>query len=135
MFNGEVISFNLSKHPVFTQVVDMLEKAFSKVPDNTNLILHSDQGWQYQMKQYQHLLKEKGIRQSMSRKGNCLDNSLAENFFGLLKSELFYMKEYKTIEELETDIIEYIDYYNNKRIKGKLKGMSPVQYRVHSQAA
>ncbi len=85
------------------------------------MILHSDQGWQYQMKQYQHLLKEKGIRQSMSRKGNCLDNSLAENFFGLLKSELFYMKEYKTIEELETDIIEYIDYYNNKRIKGKLK--------------
>ena len=135
MFNGEVISFNLSKHPVFTQVVDMLEKAFSKIPDNTNLILHSDQGWQYQMKQYQHLLKEKGIRQSMSRKGNCLDNSLAENFFGLLKSELFYMKEYKTIEELETDIIEYIDYYNNKRIKGKLKGMSPIQYRVHSQAA
>lgn len=135
LFNGEVISYNLSRRPVFTQVVDMLEKAFSKIPDNTNLILHSDQGWQYQMKQYQHLLKEKGIRQSMSRKGNCLDNSLAENFFGLLKSELFYMKEYKTIEELETDIIEYINYYNNKRIKGKLKGMSPVQYRVHSQAA
>lgn len=133
--NGEVISYNISRHPVFAQVVDMLKKAFSKIPDNTNLILHSDQGWQYQMKQYQHLLKEKGIRQSMSRKGNCLDNSLAENFFGLLKSELFYMKEYKTIEELETDIIEYIDYYNNKRIKGKLKGMSPVQYRVHSQAA
>ena len=79
-------------------LVDMLEKAFNKIPDNTNLILHSDQGWQYQMKKYQHLLKEKGIRQSMSRKGNCLDNSLAENFFGLLKSELFYMKEYETIE-------------------------------------
>ena len=132
LFNGEVISFNLSRHPVFAQVVDMLEKAFNKIPDNTNLILHSDQGWQYQMKQYQHLLKEKGIRQSMSRKGNCLDNSLAENFFGLLKSELFYMKDYKTIEELEKDIIEYIDYYNNKRIKSKLKGMSPVQYRTHS---
>ena len=135
LFNGEVISFNLSRHPVFTQVVDMLEKAFSKIPNNTNLILHSDQGWQYQMKQYQSLLKDKGIRQSMSRKGNCLDNSLAENFFGLLKSELFYMKEYKTVEELEKDITEYIDYYNNKRIKGKLKGMSPVQYRVHSQVA
>lgn len=133
LFNGEVISFNLSRHPVFAQVVDMLENAFNKIPDNTNLILHSDQGWQYQMKQYQHLLKEKGIRQIMSRKGNCLD--LAENFFGLLKSELFYMKEYKTIEELEKDIIEYIDYYNNKRIKSKLKGMSPVQYRTHSQRA
>ena len=135
LFNGEVISFNLSRRPAFSQVVDMLEKAFSKIPNNTNLILHSDQGWQYQMKQYQYLLKEKGIRQSMSRKGNCLDNSLAENFFGLLKSELFYMKEYKTIDELQKDIIEYIDYYNNKRIKGKLKGMSPVQYRVHSQVA
>lgn len=135
LFNGEVISYNLSRHPVFVQVVDMLEKAFSKIPNNTNLILHSDQGWQYQMKQYQHLLSEKGIRQSMSRKGKCLDNSLTENFFGLLKSELFYMKEYKIIEELEKDIIEYIDYYNNKRIKGKLKGMSPVQYRVHSQIA
>ncbi len=132
LFNGEVISFNLSRHPIFAQVTDMLEKAFNKIQDNTNLILHSDQGWQYEMKQYQHLLKEKGIRQSMSRKGNCLDTALAENFFGLLKSELFYMKEYKKIEELEKDIIEY---YNNKRIKSKLKGMSPVQYRVHSQAA
>ena len=86
------------------------------------------------MKQYQYLLKQKGIRQSMSRKGNCLDNSIAENFFSLLKSELFYVKEkqYKYIAELENDIIEYIDYYNNRRIKCKLKGMSPVQYREHS---
>ena len=135
LFNGEVISYNLSRHPVFSQVVDMLEKAFKKIPNNTHLILHSDQGWQYQMEQYQHLLKEKGIRQSMSRKGNCLDNACAENFFGVLKSELYYIKEkeYKSIEELEKDIIEYIDYYNNKRIKSKLKGMSPVKYREHSQ--
>ena len=122
LFNGEVISFNLSRHPVFNQVVDMLEKAFDKIPDNTNLILHSDQGWQYQMKQYQYLLEQKGIRQSMSRKGNCLDNACAENFFGILKSELYYIKEkeYKNIEELENDIIEYIEYYNNRRIKSKL---------------
>lgn len=134
LFNGEVISFNLSRHPVFQQVVDMLKKAFKKIPDNTNLILHSDQGWQYQMKQYQHLLKQKGIRQSMSRKGNCLDNACAENFFGLLKSELYYIKEneYNNIEELEKDILEYIKYYNNRRIKSKLKGMTPVQYRIHS---
>ncbi len=134
LFNGEVISFNLSRHPVFNQVIDMLEKAFKKIPNNTNLILHSDQGWQYQMKQYQYLLKKKGIRQSMSRKGNCLDNACAENFFGILKSELYYIKEkeYKNIKELEKDIIEYIEYYNNRRIKSKLKGMSPVQYRKHS---
>ena len=134
LFNGEIISFNLSRHPTFNQVVDMLKKAFKRIPNNTNLILHSDQGWQYQMKQYQYLLKQKGIRQSMSRKGNCLDNSIAENFFSLLKSELFYVKEKqcKYIAELENDIIEYIDYYNNTRIKCKLKGMSPVQYREHS---
>ncbi|MCI8519384.1 MAG: IS3 family transposase [Clostridia bacterium] len=102
LFNGEVISFNLSRHPVLNQVIDMLEKAFQKIPDNTNLILHSDQGCQYQMQRYQHLLKQKGIKQSMSRKGNCLDNSVADNFFGILKSELYYIKEkeYKNIEEL-----------------------------------
>ena len=80
LFNGEIISYNLSIHPVFNQVVDMLEKAFCKIPDNTNLILHSDQGWQYQMKQYQAMLENKGIRQSMSRKGNCLDNGCAKTF-------------------------------------------------------
>ena len=135
LFNGEVISFELSRRPVFNQIIKMIDKAFKTIPNDTNLILHSDQGWQYQMKKYQQLLKEKGIRQSMSRKGNCLDNSCAENFFGILKSELFYLKKYETIEELEKDIIEYIDYYNNQRIKGKLKGMSPVQYRIHSLVA
>lgn len=85
LFNGEVISYNLSRHPVFHQVIDMLEKAFEKIPDNTNLILHSDQGWQYQMNRYQHLLEQKGIRLSMSRKGNCLDNACAENFFWNIK--------------------------------------------------
>ena len=134
LFNGEIISYNLSKHRTFQQITDMLEKAFIKIKNNTNLILHSDQGWQYQMKIYQNMLKEKGIKQSMSRKGNCLDNSCAENFFGILKSELFYPKEkeYKNIEELEKDIKEYIEYYNNSRIKSKLKGMSPIQYRKHS---
>ena len=134
LFNGEIISYNLSKHPTFQQITDMLEKAFIKIKNNTNLILHSDQGWQYQMKIYQKMLKEKGIKQSMSRKGNCLDNSCAENFFWILKSELFYPKEkeYKNIEELEKDIKEYIEYYNNSRIKSKLKGMSPIQYRKHS---
>ena len=135
LFNGEVISFELSRRPVFNQILIMLDKAFKTIPNDTNLILHSDQGWQYQMKQYQQLLKEKGIRQSMSRKGNCLDNSCAENFFGILKSELFYLKKYETIEELEKDIIEYIDYYKKKRINGKLKGMSPDQYRIHSFVA
>ena len=93
LFNGEVVSYNLSRHPNLVQVTDMLEKAFAKIPDNTNLILHSDQGWQYQHKKYQSMLKDKGVRQSMSRKGNCLDNACAENFFGLLKTELLYLQK------------------------------------------
>ncbi|SNR97440.1 IS3 family transposase, partial [Flavobacterium sp. ov086] len=104
---------------------------FEKIPDQTNLILHSDQGWQYQMKQYQYLLRQKGIRQSMSRKGNCLDNAVIENFFGIIKSELFYLKKYSSVSELKQEIIEYINYYNNDRIKLNLKGMSPIQYRAH----
>ena len=135
MYNSEIISYNISERPVLEQVLDMLDKAFKKLPDNTNLIFHSDQGWQYQHKTYQQLLKEKGIQQSMSRKGNCLDNSIMENFFGLLKSELLYLREFKSIEEFKIELEKYIDYYNNKRIKGKLKGMSPVQYRTHSKVA
>ncbi|RKR10165.1 transposase InsO family protein [Flavobacterium sp. 90] len=131
LFNGEIISYELAERPVFNQVAVMLEKAFKKIPDNTNLTLHSDQGWQYQMKQYQYLLKEKGIKQSMSRKGNCLDNAIIENFFGTLKSELFYLKKYSSIGQLKQEIIEYINYYNNDRIKLNLKAMSPIQYRAH----
>ena len=133
LFNQEIISYELTERPVFNQVVMMLKKAFKKIPNNTNLTLHSDQGWQYQMKQYQYLLKEKGIIQSMSRKGNCLDNSVMENFFGLLKTEMFYKQKFKSAEHLIDEIDKYIDYYNNRRIKCKLKGQSPVQYRTQSQ--
>lgn len=90
LYNGEVVSYNLNRHPNLAQTADMLEKAFTKIPDNTKIILHSDQGWQYQHKQYQKMLVDKGIRQSMSRKGSCLDNACAENFFSLLKTELLY---------------------------------------------
>uniref|UniRef100_UPI000A7C0FF7 IS3 family transposase n=1 Tax=Clostridium botulinum TaxID=1491 RepID=UPI000A7C0FF7 len=96
------------------------------------LVFHSDRGWQYKMKLYQTMLKKKGIIQSMSRKGNCLDNSVMENFFGLLKSELLYFQEFDSLEHFKSELEEYIDYYNNRRIKSKLKGMSPVQYRIQS---
>ena len=131
LFNQEIISYELTERPVFNQVEMMLKKAFKKIPDNTNLTLHSDQGWQYQMRKYQCLLKEKGITQSMSRKGNCLDNAIIENFFGTLKSELFYIKKYRTIKELKREIEQYINYYNNVRIKSNLNKMSPIQYRAH----
>lgn len=133
LFNREIISYSVSEKPSFQQTIDMLDKAFEKIPDNVNLILHSDQGWQYQMKHYQYRLQQKGIIQSMSRKGNCLDNSVMENFFGLLKSELLYLQEFKSIKHFRTALEEYIYYYNNHRIKGNLKGLSPVQYRTQSQ--
>jgi transposase InsO family protein len=131
LFNQEIISYEITERPVFSQVVMMLNKAFKTIPNNTNLVLHSDQGWQYQMKQYQHLLQQKGIKQSMSRKGNCLDNAIIENFFGIIKSELFYLKKYKSTDQLKEEIEEYIKYYNNERIKSNLNKMSPIKYRAH----
>mgnify|MGYP000274175358 CR=1 FL=1 len=131
LFNREIVSYELSEKPDFKQVTLMLKKSFKKIPDQTNLILHSDQGWQYQMKQYRRLLKDKGITQSMSRKANCLDNAVIENFFGILKSELFYLNKYKSISQLKKEIKEYIEYYNNERIKLNLNGMSPIEYRAN----
>jgi putative transposase len=131
LLNGEIVSYELSERPNFNQIIAMLNKSFKKIPDNTNLILHSDQGWQYQMKQYQRILTGKGIIQSMSRKGNCLDNAIVEIFFGTLKSELFYLKQYRSVTQLKLEITEYINYYNNERISENLKGMSPTQYRAH----
>lgn len=129
-----VISYNISSHPNFNQIKDMLEKAFKNNSKITNLILHSDAGWQYQKNFYIKKLEEKKIIQSMSRMGNVLDNGLIESFFSIMKSEMFYGQEssYKNIEELKAAIDEYIDYYNNRRIKLKLKGLTPVEYRNQS---
>ena len=111
------------------------DEAFAKIPAGTNLILHSDQGWQYQHKQYQRMLREKGIRQSMSRKGNCLDNAVIENFFGLLKSELLYLQEFQSMEHFKQELVAYLDYYNNRRIKAKLKGLPPAMHRQQALSA
>ncbi|QIB59881.1 IS3 family transposase [Megamonas funiformis] len=133
LYNGEIISYKISKRPILKQVLDMVEDATRKIKKTKGIILHSDQGWQYQNKKYQKLLKEKGIIQSMSRKGNCLDNAVIENFFGLLKSELFYLKKFKSVEDFIKELKSYIKYYNTKRIKIKLKGLSPVEYRIKFQ--
>ncbi len=132
-FNSEIIAFNLSTSPNLEQVKSMLEQAFTeKYYENT--ILHSDQGWQYRHDSYHQFLEGKGIQASMSRKGNSQDNGMMESFFGILKSEMFYgyEKTFKSLNQLEQAIVDYIDYYNNKRIKVKLKGLSPVQYRTKS---
>ena len=101
LHSSDLVSYTISDRPVLSMVTTMLDKAFAKIPDGTDLILHSDQGWQYQHKQYQRMLREKGIQQSMSRKGNCLDNAVIENFFGLLKSELLYLQEFQSMEHFK----------------------------------
>ncbi|VMS04283.1 IS3-Spn1, transposase [Streptococcus pneumoniae] len=132
-FNSEIIAYNLSTSPNLEQVQIMLEQAF-KEKHYENTILHSDQGWQYQHDSYHRFLESKGIQASMSRKGNSPDNGMMESFFGILKSEMFYgyEKNFRSLENLEQAIVDYIDYYNNKRIKVKLKGLSLVQYRTKS---
>ena len=132
-FNSEIIAYNLSTSPNLAQVKTMLEQSFTE-KHYENTILHSDQGWQYQHDAYHRFLESKGIQASMSRKGNSPDNGMMESFFGILKSEMFYgyEKSFESLKQLEQAIVDYIDYYNNKRIKVKLKGLSPVQYRTKS---
>ena len=134
LYNREIISYSISLSPNLQQVRDMLDGLFAKLPDNATPIFHSDQGWQYQHAEYQRLLSEHNIKQSMSRKGNCMDNGAMENFFGRLKVEMFYGEHFETVDEFINCLKEYIHYYNNERIISKLK-MSPVQYRTHSLAS
>ena len=130
MFNGEIISYSISKSPNMKLINDMLQKAFEKVKKTKGLIFHSDQGWHYQHYEYRKALEQQGITQSMSRKGNCLDNAMAENFFGIMKSELLYAEKFDSSSQFIESLEEYIDYYNNRRIKTRLNGKSPVQYRA-----
>ena len=127
---GDIVSYKISKNPNLNQVIDMVNEAISK-NDTNGLIFHSDQGWQYQNYYYQKLLKDNGIIQSMSRKGNSIDDGLMENFFGLLKTEMYYEQEYKykDLNDLSKAIDDYIYYYNNDRIKSRLKGLTPIEYR------
>ncbi|MEL7633901.1 IS3 family transposase [Sporomusa sphaeroides] len=131
----DIVSYIISDRPALSMVTTMLEKALAKIPNNTNLILHSDQGWQYQHKQYQRMLKDKGIWQSMSRKGNCYDNAVIENFFGLLKSELLYLQNFESIEHFKAELEAYIEYYNYRRSKVKLKGLPPAIHRQQALVA
>lgn len=129
LHSSYLVSYTISERPALSLVLNMARQALSVLPRRAEPILHSDQGWQYQHKQYQKLLKHHSIKQSMSRKSNCLDNAVIENFFGLVKSELLYMKEFDSMDQFKAELIEYLDYYNNRRIKAKLKGLPPAVHR------
>ncbi len=130
LYNGEIIAYQMARRPLFDMVGTMLKKAFGRLKQSDKVILHSDQGWQYQMGVYRRLLEARSITQSMSRKGNCYDNAAMESFFGTLKAEFFHLNKFDNLDELEAGIKDYIRYYNHDRIKLKLRGMSPVKYRA-----
>ena len=130
LYNGEIVAYETAKRPLFNMIAKMLTKAFKKLTPAEKPMLHSDQGWQYRMPQYRRFLDSRAITQSMSRKGNCHDNASMESFFGTLKSEFFYLNTFSSIEELQVGIDEYIEYYNQDRIKLKLDGLSPIDYRM-----
>lgn len=135
LYNREIIAHQMSSRPSFPLVSSMLGKALSKLSREETPILHSDQGWHYKMPAYRRKLQAKGVVQSMSRKGNCLDNAAMESFFGTLKSELFYLEKFEDAEDLKAKVRSYIRYYNHHRIQLKLKGLSPVMYRTQPLAA
>ena len=135
LYNAEIVAYEVASSPRLELVTNMLDKAFQRLGPAPKLVLHSDQGWHYQHAQYRHKLLMQGLKQSMSRKGNCLDNAAMESFFGTLKSEFFYQKRFESIEELKAGLDEYIHYYNHDRIKLRLNGLSPVKYRVQAAQA
>ena len=130
LYNGEIVAYQTAKQPTFPLVSAMLKKAVARLSKQEAPLLHSDQGWQYQMPAYRKQLESRGLTQSMSRRGNCLDNAAMESFFGTLKSEFFYLQEFTSVQHLQQGLHHYIHYYNHRRIKCKLKGLSPVQNRT-----
>ena len=136
MHTNEVISYDLSPSPNMEQIRRMLEKGLSRFSSLNGLIFHSDQGWQYQHAYFRKTIEAHGIIQSMSRKGNCYDNSIMETFFGRLKNEMFYgcEKDYRSYEEFSAAMSRYIEYYNNERIQAKTKWMPPAKYRMASMS-
>ena len=132
LFNNEIISYSISKAPNYQAISEALEQAINKTRDcQYRRTFHSDQGWAYQTRIYCSTLKKNLIFQSMSRKGNCHDNSVMENFFGLLKQEVYYGRIFTSFEELRKTIQKFIHYYNHKRIKEKLGWKSPVEFRLN----
>jgi putative transposase len=135
LYNGEIVAYQMKRRPVFDLVGQMLDQAIQKLSPEDRPMIHSDQGWQYQHEKYRHKLQARALKQSMSRRGNCLDNAAMESFFGTLKSEFFYLNSFDSIDSLEAGLVEYIRYYNEDRVKLKLKGLSPVKYREQAQLA
>jgi transposase InsO family protein len=134
LYNGEIVAHRMARRPVFELVSSTLQVALSRTRCTAELIVHSDQGWHYKMQPYRAMLARRGVKQSMSRKGNCFDNAVIESFFGTLKAEYFHLAAPNSLDALEAGVHDYISYYNHGRIKLGLQGLSPVEYRLRSTA-
>ena len=132
MFNDEIVGYDLSLRADYQQIERMLSSANISNKNLSNLVFHSDQGWQYQNPRYVKYLKNNNIKQSMSRKGNCIDNCIMESFFGRMKDEIYYghENEYETFNDFKIVVGDYINYYNNERIKEKIGWLSLVEFRI-----
>lgn len=135
LFNREIIAYTMDTRPSFDLVHSMLKSALGKLKAEDRPMVHSDQGWQYRLRAYTDTLTGCGLAQSMSRKGNCFDNAAMESFFGVLKTEYFHLEKFESVEQLRRGLVDYIRYYNEERIKMRLGGLSPVQYRTQHAIA
>lgn len=134
LYNGEIITFGISDSPTLDLALNPLLDAIEivKQKGTVRTTLHSDQGWHYQHKKWRQLLKDNKIFQSMSRKATCSDNAAMENFFGIMKQEMYHGELLVTYDQLKKQIEKYIEWYNTVRTKQKLAGLSPVEYRTQT---
>jgi len=132
LFNGEVISYTLRSAPKLTLVMDMLEPALKRIQGRAQPVIHSDQGWHYRHHSYRRAIVDHGAVQSMSRRGNCLDNAVAENFFSHLKQEFIRRRHFSSVQQFREELDEYIRWFNRDRIRARLDGLSPVAFRHHA---
>ena len=124
-----IVSYSVSTSPNTVFTSQSLRDAIAQESPDQGLVVHTDQGFQYQHSSWRTLITGIGGTQSMSRKGNCYDNAVMENFFGHLKTEMYHGEVFDTVAEFNQAIDEYIQWYNTERIQQRLKGLTPMQYR------
>jgi putative transposase len=135
LFDRQIVAYSWAVAPTLSLTNSALHQALATAEPDPGLLVHSDQGFQYQHASWRAALAAAGAAQSMSRKGNCLDNAVIENFFGHLKEEMFHHATFLTVEAFTAALEDYIHWYNNERISTTLKGLSPVQYRAQALVA
>jgi transposase InsO family protein len=128
--DGRIVSYVISDHNDNPLVYNTLDSAVRNNPD-AHPLFHSDRGFQYTSRVFYNKLVEAGMTQSMSRVARCIDNGPMEGFWGILKSEMYYLHKFATYEELEQSIKEYIGYYNTRRYQKRLMCMTPIEYRTY----